>query len=271
MGEGGPSGGGWRGLGALWARLAPRVGQLWKEMSSPAGLAILGFALTSVLGSWVADHLKNADAARDAATQDEKDRTARIDKIESQLSSSLQQRMTYVHLISEELARDDAVDDLKTDWPAYRQQYVNGTVSVLLGNLSLQKEMEAADPAGWHVFSRYLLSWVEPRLEDEDYCLSAARDAYIDASAQPGERSRQAGAVLSACGRPDLDALSACVQDLVINIHYAVMRSEAAASDAKRLLSRQGALASPGATDGFAGSLVKGLKDDCGKEPAEGS
>jgi hypothetical protein len=252
-------------------------GRIFRLMNSPAGLAILGFILTSGLSAVVADVVRNADETTAAQNQKVENRAKSLSHLRALLDVTLAKRAALTDMIHYDISRDRSEADLNRIWPVYRQTVIDGTSNLWMAQRDLEEEASAiSDDENDVILSNYLVAHVGYALANENECITEAHDSYLNTAMGKAERLSDARTELERCQKPDWDTLQLCMRDLTTSIDELIaLRTE---------VLEDGAGSSPWPfgrsrfSDGsvqrerkFFEDLHARLPKNCGPEPQEGS
>ncbi|HEX4158690.1 MAG TPA: hypothetical protein VHY79_09450 [Rhizomicrobium sp.] len=172
-------------------------------VNSPAGVTLLGFFLTGVLGALVTFSVN-------AFQRWDQDRTATLTERENEISSvnkqfvgAIVQRTFYTDAVLGAIDQSKVGADLDAAWPHYESAYQAELAAVWQNHLNIEGHLED-DPAptgqnGWQPFWYYLDVVIQPRFQEMDHCLRAAHGAYLSVPGAQAERIKAAQRILQEC------------------------------------------------------------------------
>lgn len=172
-------------------------------LNTPAGVTLLGFFLTGVLGALVSfsvNAFQRWDQER-LATLTERENEIR--SVNREFVGAIVQRAFYTDAVVEAITLSKTGSDLDTVWPRYESAYQGERAAVWQNHLNIEGHLQD-DPAptgqnGWQPFWYYLDVVIQPRFEEMDHCLRAAHGAYLSPGGSQADRMKEAQRVLLGC------------------------------------------------------------------------
>ncbi|HEX3429720.1 MAG TPA: hypothetical protein VHT03_02445 [Rhizomicrobium sp.] len=180
----------------------PRSG-FGEILNTPAGVTLLGFFLTGVLGGLVSLSLN-------AFQRWDQDRVATLTERENEIRSvnrefvgAIVQRAFYTDAVIEAITLSKTGSDLEGAWPRYESAFQAEQGAVWQNHLNIEGHLQD-DPAptgenGWQPFWYYLDLVIQPRFEEMDRCLRSAHGVYLSAGGPQPDRMKAAQSVLLGC------------------------------------------------------------------------
>ncbi|HEY1613838.1 MAG TPA: hypothetical protein VGF97_09135 [Rhizomicrobium sp.] len=172
-------------------------------LNSPAGVTLLGFFLTGVLGALVSVSVNAFQRWDQERTATLTEREQEISSVNRQFVDAIVQRTFYTDAVLEAVDQSKAGSDLEAAWPHYESAYQAELAAVWQNHLNIEGHLED-DPAptgenGWQPFWNYLDLVIQPRYLEMDRCLRAAHGAYLSAGGTSAEKMREAQRILEGC------------------------------------------------------------------------
>jgi hypothetical protein len=172
-------------------------------INTPAGVTLLGFFLTGVLGALVsfgANAFQRWDQEQTATLTE---RENEISSVNKQFVGAIVQRTFYTDAVLQAIAQSKAGSDFDAAWPRYESAYQAELAAVWQNHLNIEGHLED-DPAptgdnGWQPFWYYLDLVIQPRFQEMDQCLRAVHGAYLSTTGAQADRMRVAQRILEGC------------------------------------------------------------------------
>lgn len=180
----------------------PRSGMA-EILNTPAGVTLLGFFLTGVLGALVSFSV-NAFQRWDqdqVATLTERENEIR--SVNRQFVGAIVQRAFYTDAVIAAITLSRTGSDLEAAWPRYDNAYQAEQAAVWQNHLNieghLQDDPEPTGENGWQPFWYYLDLVIQPRFAEMDRCLRIAHGAWLSTGGAQADRMSAAQRVLQGC------------------------------------------------------------------------
>jgi hypothetical protein len=172
-------------------------------VNSPAGVTLLGFFLTGVLGALVSFSVNAFQRWDQQQTQTLAERENEISSVNKQFVGAIVQRTFYTDAVLQAIGQSKAGSDLDAAWPRYESAYQAELAAVWQNHLNIEGHLED-DPAptgdnGWQPFWYYLDLVIQPRYQEMDQCLRAVHGAYLSAGGPQADRMKVAQRILLGC------------------------------------------------------------------------
>jgi hypothetical protein len=172
-------------------------------LNTPAGVTLLGFFLTGVLGALVSfsvNAFQRWDQER-VATLTERENEIR--SVNREFVGAIVQRAFLTDAVLEAITLSKTGSDLETVWPRYENAYQAERAAVWQNHLNIEGHLQD-DPAptgqnGWQPFWYYLDLVIQPRFEEMDRCLRAAHGTFLSSGGSQPDRMIAAQRVLAGC------------------------------------------------------------------------
>jgi hypothetical protein len=170
-------------------------------LNSPAGVTLLGFFLTGVLGALVSFSVNAFQRWDQQQTQTLTERENEISSVNKQFVGAIVQRTFYTDAVLQAIRQSRAGSDLDAAWPRYESAYQAELAAVWQNHLNIEGHLED-DPAptgnnGWQPFWNYLDLVIQPRYQEMDNCLREVHGAYLGAA--QADRIKAAQRILEGC------------------------------------------------------------------------
>ena len=139
-------------------------------INSPAGVTMLGFFLTGVLGALVSFSVNAFQRWDQEQTQTLTERENEISSVNKQFVGAIVQRTFYTDAVLAAIGQSKAGSDLDAAWPRYESAYQAELAAVWQNHLNIEGHLED-DPAptgnnGWQPFWAYLDLVIQPRYQE---------------------------------------------------------------------------------------------------------
>jgi hypothetical protein len=172
-------------------------------VNSPAGVTLLGFFLTGVLGALVSVSVNTFQRWDQERTTTLTERENEISSVNKQFVGAIVERTFYTDAVLQAIGQSKAGSDLEAAWPRYESAYQAELAAVWQNHLNIEGHLED-DPAptgenGWQPFWYYLDLVIQPRFQEMDQCLRAVHGAYLSTGGAPAERMKEAQRILQGC------------------------------------------------------------------------
>jgi len=172
-------------------------------LNTPAGVTLLGFFLTGVLGALVSfsvNAFQRWDQERIATLTE---RENEIRSVNREFVGAIVQRAFLTDAVLEAITLSKTGSDLETVWPRYENAYQAERAAVWQNHLNIEGHLQD-DPAptgqnGWQPFWYYLDLVIQPRFEEMDRCLRAAHGTFRSTGGSQPDRMIAAQRVLAGC------------------------------------------------------------------------
>jgi hypothetical protein len=172
-------------------------------VNTPAGVTLLGFFLTGVLGALVSFSVNAFQRWDQERTTTLTERENEISSVNKQFVGAIVQRAFYTDAVLQAIGQSKAGSDLDAAWPRYESAYQAELAAVWQNHLNIEGHLED-DPAptgenGWQPFWYYLDLVIQPRFQEMDHCLRGVHGAYLSAAGAQAERMKVAQRILQGC------------------------------------------------------------------------
>lgn len=266
--------------------------------TSAPGIAILGFLLSTVLGSILTEAIKAVEENRQRVAQSISEENAGLERLRSVVNLALARRAALTDALFYDLGRSDADADIGRLWPVYRQTVIDGSASLWQSFHNLEEQAGRIDSDGAAmpdrpaaggggeidagrdinvVLSNYTFGYLVPKLEDEDACIKEAHDDYFNHALPKPDRIAEAGKSLAECRTPEWDELRICVHDITYFFEQEMALQSAVLSERRGWLSSIGGWGDSACSasdrsaycrkERFYRSLPAKLRVNCGPRP----
>lgn len=190
-------------------------------MNTPAGLAVLAFVLTTVLGAAIKI---GADAVFERAAQQRHNLEVQRANFQ-EVTKITGPEMAKLKLDTDELvlnlSRAHRVSEVNASWNNYERSYDDITLSLWADFIGLQRTLRAAP--GQKLFAWYIGFYIEPELDSMNECLTSALDTYQDAERDGESGGSAASERLKECDTdPAWSDFETCLYSFAINFDQAI-------------------------------------------------